>query len=125
MPEFSEETTHIVDLEVRCTIGIHPQERSAKQPLIVNASYGQNFAAAAEGDRIGDTVDYSRFGAVIREFVENSRFQLLETLIRRLATHLAGEFPVRRLTLHIRKPQAIPGSAGAAVSLTLADGREA
>ncbi len=125
MPEFSEETIHIVDLEVRCTIGVHPEERTRKQPLVVNASYRQNFAAAAEGDRIGDTVDYSRFSAAIREFVENSRFELLETLIRRLALHLAGQFPVRHLTLHIRKPQAIAGAAGAAVSLTLADGSEA
>ncbi len=125
MPEFSEETIHIVDLEVRCTIGVHLEERTRNQPLVVNASYRQDFAAAAEGDRIGDTVDYSRFSAAIREFVENSRFELLETLIRRLALHLAGQFPVRHLTLHIRKPQAIPGSAGAAVSLTLADGSEA
>ena len=116
MPQFSEESIHVIDLEVFCTIGVRPDERSRKQPLIVNVSYRQDFAAAAETDRIAQTVDYAQISEAIRRYVEASRFQLLESLVRGLALHLVETYSLPHLNLHIRKPRAIADSGGAAVS---------
>ena len=55
----------------------------------------------------------------IRAYLEHSRFRLLETLARRLAEHLSERFALPHVALHIRKPAALAGSDGPAVSLTL------
>jgi len=117
MAVISAETIHIENLRVSGVIGVHPEERVRRQPLLVNLSLEQRFDRAAEGDSIGHTVDYSALCKAIQVFVERSEFQLLETLIRKLADHLAIQFPVDRFTLHIRKPEAIADADAAAVSL--------
>lgn len=123
MPRFRDETIHIYELQVEAIVGIHPHEREAPQPLVISAEIPGDFAAAAASDAIDAALDYSACAAAIREFVTESRCQLLETLIRGLAAHLLERFSLERVTLHIRKPRAIPKSAGAGVSLTaLRDG---
>lgn len=119
MVRISGETIHIENLRVSGVIGIHPEERIRRQPLIVNVALEQDFSRAAESDEIGHTVDYTKLCAAIRAFVEAHSFHLLETLIRRLALHLSAQFPFSRLTLHIRKPEAIAAADAAAVSLTV------
>ena len=118
MTQFLDETIYIHSLRVDAIIGIHPHERARPQPLVITLSIAQDFAQAAEKDEVGLTVDYSACAEAIRRFVRESGFELLEALARRLAQHLLREFPISRLTLEIRKPQAVAESDGAAVSLT-------
>lgn len=118
MARFSAETIHIESLRVSGIIGVHPKERVRRQPLLVNVSIEQSFAEAATHDTIEHTLDYSALCQAIKAFVERSEFQLIETLIRKLAEHLAERFPVDSMTLHIRKPKAIADADAAAVSLT-------
>jgi dihydroneopterin aldolase len=120
MAVITAETIHIENLRVSGVIGIHPEERVRRQPLVVNVSLEQSFTRAAEHDQIGHTVDYSALSKAIQDYIARSEFQLLETLIRRLAEHLAGHFPIERMSLHIRKPEAIVDADAAAVSLTWA-----
>jgi dihydroneopterin aldolase len=120
MVRFSAETIHIENLRVSGVIGVRPEERIRRQPLIVNVAVEQDFARAADSDDVSHTLDYAELCGAIRAFVEAQSFQLLETLIRRLALHLHGRFPIARLSLHIRKPEAIAEADAVAVSLTLA-----
>lgn len=124
MAEYSNETIYIDDLRVQCIIGVRPHEREQPQPLVISASFPWDFGRPGESERLEDTVDYSTMAQAIREFAQAGQFQLLETLARRLADHVGRRFGLARLHLHIRKPEAIEDSDGAAVSLDWRRGQE-
>ena len=116
---FEGETIHITNLRVEGIIGVRPSERERPQPLIISLSFPGDFSAAAEVDTLEHTTDYSEVAREVREYVQGSRFRLLEALARGLAAHLGERFGLARLTLEIRKPDAVAGSDGPAVSLSL------
>jgi dihydroneopterin aldolase/2-amino-4-hydroxy-6-hydroxymethyldihydropteridine diphosphokinase len=115
---FEDETIHITNLRVECIVGVRPQERERAQPLVISASFPADFSAAGDSDALDDTVDYSAVAREIETFVTEGRFGLLETLIRRLAAHLGERFGLSRVSLHVRKPEAVENCDGPAVSLT-------
>ena len=124
MHDYSNETIHIENLRVQCIIGVHPHERKQPQPLVISASFPSDFSRPGESGRLEDTVDYSAMAQAIRDFARAGQYQLLETLARRLAEHVGQRFGLARLHLHIRKPEAIGESDGAAVSLDWRHGQE-
>jgi dihydroneopterin aldolase len=119
---FEAETIHLHDLRVECIVGVNPAERETPQALLISLSFPWDFGRAAEGDSLEHTIDYSEVARAAREFAGAGRYQLLETLARRLGEHLCTRFALASLSLHIRKPAAVAGSAGPAVSLTLRRG---
>ena len=82
------------DLRVKASIGVTARERSRKQKLLVSVEIecappaGENW----ENDSIEDTVDYSEVRRSIRELVEGSRFNLIETLANSIAFALKRKF---------------------------------
>lgn len=118
MGRFTDETIHIAHLRVECIVGVRPSERKRPQPLLISVSFPADFSAAAASEALECTVDYSAVAGEIERFVTEGRFMLLETLIRRLAAHLGERFGLSRVALHVRKPEAVAHSDGAAVSLT-------
>lgn len=115
---FAEETIHLNNVQVECIVGVNPHERTTPQPLLISLSFPADFGPAAESEALEHTTDYSAVARAARAFVQEGRFLLLETLARRLAEHLCGHFGLARLHLHVRKPNAVAGSDGPAVSLT-------
>lgn len=118
MHRFADETIHIENLHVKCIIGVNPHERERPQTLIVTASFPWEFGPAEQGESLGKTVDYAEVAQAIRAFAQAGEYRLLETLARRMASHVGERFGLARLALHVRKPEAIAESDGAAVSLT-------
>ncbi len=118
MHRFESETIHISDLRVHCIVGVHPREREQLQPLVLSISFPGNFGTAEREEQLAATVDYAKVAQAAREFVVQGRYKLLETLARGLAAHLGERFGLSRVSLHVRKPEAIADSGGAAVSLT-------
>jgi dihydroneopterin aldolase len=119
MHRIADATIHITNLTFPCIIGVNPEERTTEQPLVVNLSFRADFARAAETDDLKHTVNYSDVAQEVRDFTRAGRFRLLETLAQRLAVHLSERFRLTDLALHLRKPNALPGSDGPAVSLHL------
>lgn len=114
---------HIRDLSLRCIIGIYPEERRAKQDIIVNLDLATDMRRAARTDRIEDAVDYKSIKQRIVALVETSDFQLIETLADRIAS-LCLETPgVRRATVCVDKPGALRFARSVAVEITRTAGR--
>ena len=122
--QYSDEEILLENLRVDCIIGIHPHERINEQPLVISLRFPWDFAAAAASESVADTVDYGQVARAVRSFVVQGRFELLETLARRLAEHVLQSFGVAWVRLQVRKPGAVPDSDGAAVALLARQGGE-
>ena len=119
MWRFEKETIHVEGLRVNCIVGVHPHEREREQALVISLAFPFDFSAAAQGEVLDATLDYSAVTREAAAFVQQGRFQLLETLARGLGTRLCERFDLPSIRLHVRKPGALADADGAAVSLTV------
>lgn len=105
----------IRDLEVGCTIGINPDERTREQPLIVQVELAIDLAAAGRSAAIGDTCNYDRVADEIAALLKFRRYRLLESAAEELsAMVLAVHRGVTGVRLRLDKPEALRGRAASA-----------
>lgn len=104
-------------LRVDAVIGAYDWERQIRQTLSLDLEMGADVAAAANSDDLADALDYYTVSQRIKEFVEASEFQLIETLAERLAELVLGEFSVAWLRLTLAKPGAIRDCQAVGVSI--------
>ena len=105
-------------LRVECIIGIHPHEREAEQPVILDLEVEQDFAAAAASDDFSHTSDYAAMAEQLTELAQRRQFQLLETFAEEASVMLFESFSaITGLRLEIRKPKAVPAAAASFVRI--------
>lgn len=63
---------HIRDLNLRCIIGVYPEERKDRQDITINITLDCTFGRAPATDRLEDTVDYKSITKRIIALVEES-----------------------------------------------------
>ncbi|VAW49083.1 Dihydroneopterin aldolase [hydrothermal vent metagenome] len=98
----------IQGLKTHAIIGIYDWERENRQPLIFDIEMSLPISSAAMSDNIDDTVDYKCVSDEIIELVENSRFELLESLCEAICQHiLEHHTAVQKIQLKVSKPQAV------------------
>lgn len=108
----------IVDLVARAVIGVYEDERTRKQDVVLTLTLYLSTGSAALEDRIDGTVDYRQVAKRIREFVEESQFQLIETLADACARLVLDEFTVEKVTVRVEKPGALRHARTVAVTVT-------
>lgn len=98
----------IEGLKTQAIIGIYDWERENRQPLIFDLELSLPINKAAQSDQIDDTVDYKQVCDEIIELVEQSRFELLESLVESICNHIFGHHSaVQQIELKVSKPQAV------------------
>ncbi|HEY1099072.1 MAG TPA: dihydroneopterin aldolase [Myxococcota bacterium] len=101
----------VVDVEIPCIIGIHPEERSTAQPLLVSLSFTLDTRKAAHDGALHATVDYARVLGVVGFVLVQGRFLLIETAAELVAAAvLATVDVVDEVTVTIKKPRALGGN---------------
>ncbi len=100
----------IRDLRIETVIGIYDWERDIKQTVILDIEMGADVAKAASSDHIDDTLDYKAVAKRLIGFVEESEFQLVETLAERCAQIVREEFGVEWVRLTLNKIGAVSGA---------------
>lgn len=109
----------IRDLSLRCIIGIYPEEREKIQDVIINVVMEvDSHAAAAATDDIDDAVDYKTITKQLITFVEDSSFNLIETMAERCAEICLAPAKVKQVTVTIDKPGALRFARSVAVQVT-------
>ncbi len=109
---------YIRDLALRCIIGLYPEEREKKQDVLINATLITDLRAAGHSDDLSDTVDYKAIKVNILDFVEHSRFQLIESLADGIAEICLKDPRVQSATVTIDKPGALRFCKSVAVEIT-------
>lgn len=108
---------YIRDLALSCIIGIYPEERNIKQDVVINVTMETDLRAAGKSDSIDDTVDYKTIKLNILDFVENSSFQLIESLAEGIAGICLNDAGVQSATVTVDKPGALRFARSVAVEV--------
>ena len=111
------DTIFLRDLEVDATIGIFEWEKRIKQKVRIDLEMATNIAKAAASDSIDDALDYKAISKRIIQFVEDSRYELIETLIEKVAEILLQEFSIPWVRVTISKPGAVRGSRDVGITI--------
>ena len=102
---------YINDLRIETVIGIYDWEREIRQIVSIDLEMAADNRKAAASERIDDALNYKAVAKRLIQFVEQSEFQLVETLAERIAEIVLDEFDVDWLKLKLGKPGAVTGSA--------------
>jgi dihydroneopterin aldolase len=101
------DTVHIRGLRADAVIGVYDWERDIRQGLVIDLELASNNRRAASTDHIEDAIDYAAVSSRVLAAVEDSEFQLIESLAEHLAELVMTEFNVPWLRLTLDKPGAV------------------
>ena len=109
----------IKDLSLRTFIGFKPHERKYKQDVVVNLEMEVDTSPVESSDDIEtqDFFDYRDMSKSITRLIEESRYDLLEALVRRVLDKVMSDPLVKRAKVEIEKPNALRYSRAVSVEL--------
>ncbi|ABX77414.1 dihydroneopterin aldolase [Coxiella burnetii] len=105
----------IRNLRVPAQVGILSHEKAEKQILSIDIVYHINAKQAALSDEILHTIDYASVRENLIHFLNDHRFNLIETLAERCADFLLTRFKMSWLQLSITKPSIFDDADGAGI----------
>lgn len=112
---------YLSDLRIETVIGIFDWERRIKQTISLDLEMATDIKKAAASDHIDDTLNYKAVAKRVIGFVEESQFQLVETLAERVAEIILNEFEVPWVRVKLNKPGAIRGSRDVGIIIERGD----
>ena len=106
-----------------CIIGFIDWERQVRQTVVIDLEMSVDCRHAAVRDDVADTLNYKTVAKRLIAFVQESSFNLVETLVERIAGLILAEFDVAWVRVTVSKPGAIRGSrdVGVTIERTQAD----
>jgi dihydroneopterin aldolase len=94
----------VVDLEVFTHIGVPDEERREAQRLLISLEMStDSFSHAAGTDNLAWTINYADVVQHVKNLTARRARKLLETLAEELAADLLKAFPIKKITLEIKK----------------------
>lgn len=97
---------HIKDLKISTCHGCFAEEKINPQPFIFDCTIDYDFEKASQSDNLEDTLDYGSIMHSISDFATQNTFNLIETLCYHTASMIMQKYPVEKILLTVRKPQA-------------------
>ena len=97
----------IRELRADTIIGVYDWEREVRQTVVLDLEMAGNNVRAAQSDDVADALDYAAVSSRVLSFIENSQFQLIETMAEQVAAIIIEEFGVVWLRLRLCKPGAV------------------
>jgi dihydroneopterin aldolase len=104
------DTIFLTDLQVETIVGVFDWERRVPQTVSIDLEMAADIRTAAASDSIEATLDYKSLAKRIIAFVEESRFQLIETMAEQIAAVIREEFGVAWVRVVLHKPRAVSGA---------------
>lgn len=90
--------------------GVLPEENELGQRFFVDLELGLDLKKAGITDDPAHTVSYAEVFEVAREIVEGKSRKLIEAVAEDIAAAVIKRFPVRQVTVKVKKPSApVPG----------------
>lgn len=105
IPDNARMLEHIVieRLEFRGRCGVTPEERAKPQPMAIDLELQCTLGSAGFSDNLSHTIDYAAVAMRVLQVASVQEACLLEAMADRLLTMLFDEFPVKKVSLWLRK----------------------
>jgi 7,8-dihydroneopterin aldolase/epimerase/oxygenase len=104
--------------------GVMPHEAKVGQPFILDLVLDIDLAAAAESDKLADTVSYDAVVNVVNRTFTGKRYRLVEAAAGAVADAVLQDFPpIQSLRITVRKPHAPVAAVFTDVGVTLVRAR--
>ena len=101
---------HIKNLEVYAKHGVFPEENVLGQRFVISAVLYTDTREAGRTDDLTKSIHYGEVSHFIKKFMEEHTFQLLETVVERLAEEMLLTIPrLYKVQLELKKPWAPVG----------------
>ena len=104
-------------IRVDCVIGVWKWERHTRQKVVINIDMATDIRKAAASDQLEDTLDYKGVSKRIAAFVADSGFNLVETMVERIAAMLLEEFSISWCRVEVEKPAALRGVGNVSITI--------
>ena len=98
---------YVEDLRVKVTIGIFDWEKKIKQEISLSYEIDHDNLSASKEDKIEATTDYKTITKKIISFIEENKFELVETFAEKIAEMVIKDFDVNWIKLRVSKPGAL------------------
>lgn len=115
----------IKGLRIETVIGIYEWEKTMRQPVVLDIEMGTDVRRGAASDRIDEALDYKAVSKRLKQFVADSRSDLVETLAERCAAIILDEFSVPWVRLSLNKIGAVTDAEGVGVIIERVTSSEA
>ena len=111
------DTVYITGLRAQTVIGVYDWERNIRQGVVLDLEMASDNRRAASEDRIEDALDYAAISSRLLSFIEDSEFQLIETMAEQIADLVMAVFGVPWLRLRLGKPGAVAAAETVGVQI--------
>lgn len=97
----------IENYEVVALHGVNPEEKVNPQRFLISCELETDFSKASKSDDLDQTASYSAVCKLIKSFVGENSFDLIETIAVRLSKRILLAFPVvKGVKVVVKKPDA-------------------
>ncbi|XP_019151986.1 PREDICTED: dihydroneopterin aldolase 2-like isoform X2 [Ipomoea nil] len=85
--------------------GVKPEERTLGQKFVVDVDAWMDLRTAGKSDLLSDTLSYTDIYRIVKEVVEGSPHNLLESVAERISSTTLSKYPqVNAVRVQVQKP---------------------
>lgn len=115
----TEEDVIIIDgLRVDAIIGIYNWERVMTQAIIIDMALFTDVTDVAQTQDLSQGVNYKAVCEQVSKWVQDKKFELLETLVEYVSKQLLDNWPISKVSIRVVKPNAITLADAVGVQIT-------
>lgn len=115
----TEEDVIIIDgLRVDAIIGIDDWERVMTQAIIIDMALFTDVTDVAQTQDLSQGVNYKAVCEQVSKWVQDKKFELLETLVEYVSKQLLDNWPISKVSIRAVKPNAITLADAVGVQIT-------
>ena len=111
-------TISLVDLEITCIIGIHPNERVQEQNVYLDINLDVDIGDSTFSDDITETIDYTIIAELATQLAISKKYKLIESFCFDLTNLFLDTFKIiKKSNITVKKPNALPKAKYAIFSM--------
>jgi D-erythro-7,8-dihydroneopterin triphosphate epimerase len=108
---------YIRNLKQNILIGINPEEKITKQPVLVSIEILADCSVAGKSDFIDDALDYSVIHDEVVDHMQSTHYDLIETLAENIASLCLDHEKAQSCKVTIDKPEALAFASSVAIEI--------
>jgi D-erythro-7,8-dihydroneopterin triphosphate epimerase len=97
----------IKNLRVSGILGVYEEERRAERDIVINVRVEYDATQAIATDALEDALDYKQVRDTIVNFVQRTRFKLIEKLADGITQELTRDTRILKVHIEVDKPRAL------------------